>query len=278
VRRHRFSLVSHSTLCSINFTYHIADISHELRTPLTLILGPVRELVRSVSLSNGAVGDQLRMVERNADRLLRLINTILDFAAAEAGGMTSRFRPTYLGQFTANLASAFQSGVELAGLQFSIDISQLPSGLVVWVDQDKYEKIIYNLLSNALKYTLAGFIHVLTYIDPTSGRFVLEVKDTGVGIPKDELGRVFDKFHRVNSTRGRSIEGTGIGLTYVLELVKIHKGDVIVESEHGHGSIFRVFIPLGKAHLPPNDLAEVAPSDGPKGQVVSHKSVLVSDS
>jgi signal transduction histidine kinase len=249
------------------------DISHELRTPLTLILGPVRELSRK-KLST-AVHNQLSIVERNADRLLRLVTTIMDFASAEAGRMTSTFRPTYLGQFTANLASAFQSGAQLAGLGYKVDTSPLPFGLVVWVDQDKYEKIVYNLLSNALKYTLAGFVSVSTYLDSESGRFVLEVRDTGVGIPSGELEHVFERFHRVASTQGRSIEGTGIGLTYVLELVKMHKGEITVDSEPTRGSIFRVLLPLGNDHLPSESLMEVTPNDGPATLAID-RSTLVS--
>jgi signal transduction histidine kinase len=202
------------------------------------------------------VQSQLGVVERNARRLLRLVNDIMDFATAEAGRMTSVFSPTPIGPFTADLASAFRSAAELAGLKYDVDVSSLPPGHVVWVDRDKYEKIVYNLLSNAVKYTVSGSVSVVTYIDPHSNRFVLEIRDTGVGIPRAELGSVFDKFHRVSSVQGRSIEGTGIGLSFTLELVKIHKGEVTVESEPGQGSTFRVFLPLGKDHLPPASIVE----------------------
>jgi signal transduction histidine kinase len=214
-----------------------------------------------------SVREQLRVVERNAERLLRLVNDILAFASAEAGRMTLTFSPTDIGPFTANLASAFQSSAELAGLRYEVDVTHLPSGLVVWVDRDKYEKIVYNLLSNALKYTLTGFVAVSAYLDPTTARFVLEVRDTGIGIPKDELGNIFNKFHRVTSTHGRSIEGTGIGLTFLMELVKLLKGEVTVESEPNRGSVFRVFLSLGKDHLHPDSLVEDdAPGGWPKPQ------------
>jgi signal transduction histidine kinase len=236
------------------------DISHELRTPLTLIIGPVNELLQSATLSTG-VQNQLGIVERNARRLLRLVNNIMDFATAEAGRMTSVFSPTPLGPFTADLASAFRSAAELAGLKYDVDVSPLPPGHVVWVDRDKYEKIVYNLLSNAVKYTVSGSVSVVTYINPHSNRFVLEIQDTGVGIPRAELGSVFDKFHRASSVQGRSIEGTGIGLSFTMELVKMHKGEITVESEPGKGSTFRVFLLLGKDHLPPASVVEEEPTN-----------------
>jgi signal transduction histidine kinase len=257
-------------------TAFFTNISHELRTPLTLILGPVSELLNG-SASTGSGGalpsgarTQLDIVERNAKRLLRLVNTIMDFATAEAGRTTSTFTPTALGEYTADLASAFRSAAGLADLVYIVDIAKIPNGLLVYVDRDKWEKIVYNLLSNAIKYTLAGSVHVRAYVDTTGkanasaeadlslgqDRFVLEVEDTGVGIPSGELGSVFDKFHRARTAQGRSIEGTGIGLAYTLELVKAHRGVVTVESTPGKGSKFRVHLLLGKAHLPPGSVVE----------------------
>jgi signal transduction histidine kinase len=180
----------------------------------------------------------------------------MEFATAQAGRLSATFRPTHLGSFTADLASIFRSAAEHAGLEYNVDTSRVPSGLVVWVDRDKYEKIVYNLLSNALKYTLAGSIAVSIHLDRIADRFVLEVRDSGIGIPSEELASVFDKFHRVTSTRGRIIEGTGIGLSYTRELVRIHKGDVTVESKLGEGSVFRISIPLGRGHLDTESVIE----------------------
>lgn len=175
----------------------------------------------------------------------------MDFATVEAGRMSARFRSTLIGSFTADLASAFRSASELAGLRYNVDcVTHVPAGLLVWIDREKYEKVVYNLLSNAIKYTLKGTVAIDLFID--KDRFVLEVRDSGVGIPRDELGSVFDKFQRVSSAHGhgRTIEGTGIGLSYTLELVKMHQGLITVESELGKGSTFRVSLPLGKDHLP----------------------------
>jgi signal transduction histidine kinase len=229
----------------------VLDISHELRTPLTLILGPISELMSAnISLPTSAQAS-LGIAERNARRLLKLVNTVLDFSIAEAGRMTARFVPTALGPFTADLASAFRSAAELAGLQYTVDCAtRVPTGLLVWVDRDKYEKVVYNLLSNAIKYTVEGWVRIGAHVD--GDRFVLEVSDSGIGIPRAELRSVFDKFHRTSSVhgQGRTIEGTGIGLSYTQELVKMHKGEITVDSEPGVGSTFRVFFSLGKDHLP----------------------------
>jgi signal transduction histidine kinase len=217
---------------------------------LTLILGPISELVRLAGLPAGVLAS-LEIAQRNAQRLLRLVNTILEFAAGEAGRMTAQFAPTALGPFTADLASAFRSAAELAGLQYDVDCTTgVPTGLLVWVDRDKYEKVMYNLLSNAIKYTAKGMVRVSTHVD--GNRFVLEVGDSGIGIPSAELRSIFEKFHRASTAhgQGRTIEGTGIGLSYTRELVKIHNGEITVESAPGVGSTFRVFLQLGKAHLP----------------------------
>jgi signal transduction histidine kinase len=184
----------------------------------------------------------------------------MEFATAEAGRLTTTFRPTYLGPFTTDLAGIFRSAAERGGLQYDVDSTGIPPGLIAWIDRDKYEKIVYNVLSNALKYTLAGSILVSIYLDARAARFVFEVRDTGVGIPSEELGSVFEKFHRVTSTQGRSIEGTGIGLSYTRELVKIHGGDITVESQLGVGSVFRVLIPLGRDHVPSDSVVDDLPA------------------
>jgi hypothetical protein len=191
----------------------------------------------------------------------------MDFATAEAGRLTFSFRDTMLGPRTADLASAFRSAAEVAGLEYLVDVDEVAQDTRVWVDPDKYEKIVYNLLSNALKYTHAGSVCVRAYVEgpkqpdwadrSDEGRFVLEISDTGVGIPRAELGKIFEKFHRAkNASSGRRIEGTGIGLSFVRELVRGHGGDVTVESEMGKGSIFRVKLPLGRGHLPMGDVVE----------------------
>ena len=229
-------------------TTFFSNVSHEFRTPLTLMLGP---LLDTLAEQNGplpaTVANELTVVHRNGLRLLKLVNTLLDFSRIEAGRVQASFVLTDLAAFTAELASVFRSAVEKANLTLTIDAPLLD--VPTYVDRDMWEKVVLNLVSNAFKFTLAGGITVRL---SKEGRQVrLAVQDTGSGIPPEELPRLFERFHRVEGTKGRTHEGTGIGLALVQELVKIHGGTVSVESEVGRGSTFTVAIPVGKDHLPP---------------------------
>jgi len=175
-----------------------------------------------------------------------LVNTLLEFSRIEAGRVEASYEPTDLGAVTTEIAGNFRSACEKAGLRLTVDCQSLPEP--VYVDRDMWEKIVLNLLSNAFKYTLEGEIEVL--ICPEQGKAVLSVQDTGCGILDHEIPRLFERFHRVEGVRGRTHEGTGIGLAFVQELVKLHGGNVVVESLHGTGSRFTVSLPFGTAHLP----------------------------
>ena len=233
-------------------TDFFSNVSHEFRTPLTLMLGPLEELQRQASrtLSDDAA-QALATAHRNSLRLLKLVNTLLDFSRIEAGRTDASFEPTDLAAVTAELASAFRSAADAAGLRLVIDCAALPEP--VYVDRDMWEKVVLNLLSNAIKFTLEGDIRVsLTWQDGTAR---LQVSDTGIGIPRADLPRMFERFHRVRQDGGRTHEGTGIGLALVRELVTLHGGTAGVESLEGHGSVFTVTIPGGTAHLPPERVA-----------------------
>ncbi|NOK15492.1 hybrid sensor histidine kinase/response regulator [Corallococcus carmarthensis] len=226
-------------------TAFFSNVSHEFRTPLTLILGPVEDALAKTTKS--LEGESLDLVRRNALRLYKLVNTLLDFSRMEAGRAQASYAPVDLSVFTTSLASAFQSAVESAGLRLVVDCPPLPEPL--YVDPEMWEKVVLNLLSNAVKYTYHGEIRVsLRWEDAQA---VLRVEDTGVGIPEEELPRVFERFYRVRVTQGRSHEGTGIGLALVQELVKLHGGNVGVTSQLGKGTTFTVRLPGGTAHLPP---------------------------
>jgi len=175
-----------------------------------------------------------------------MVGALLDFSRMEAGRAQATFVPTDLAAFTVDLASAFRSAVESAGLTLDVDCPALPEP--IYVDPEMWEKVVLNLLSNALKYTHRGGIGVR--LGWEEDRAVLSVRDTGVGIPEDELPRIFERFYRARANYGRSYEGTGIGLALVQELVKLHGGSVDVESTLGEGSTFTVQIPRGFAHLP----------------------------
>ncbi|RKH49326.1 response regulator [Corallococcus sp. AB050B] len=221
------------------------NISHEFRTPLTLMLGPLEDVLAQVPVTEGARKD-LELVHRNAGRLLRLVNTLLEFSRLEAGRIDSSFEPTGLAAFTQELTGHFRSAIERTGLTFSVECDGPPEP--VWVDRQMWEKVVFNLLSNALKFTFQGGIRVRQEV--RGNDVLLRVFDTGTGIPEAELPHLFERFHRVRNARSRTHEGTGIGLALVSELVALHGGDVSVESEEGRGSTFTVRIPRGSSHLP----------------------------
>ena len=227
-------------------TAFFSNVSHEFRTPLTLMLGPLEDLLAksdSLPTDDRAL---LAVAQRNGIRLLRLVNTLLDFARIEAGRAQATYQPTDLRVLTEDLASNFRSACERAGIRLLVDCESVPDP--VYVDREMWEKIVLNLLSNAFKFTFEGEI-ALRIRDADNG-VVLTVSDTGTGIPPDELPRMFERFHRVENARGRSHEGSGIGLALVSELVKLHGGSICVESELGQGTKFAVRIPKGTAHLP----------------------------
>ncbi|WP_067067306.1 ATP-binding protein [Roseateles chitosanitabidus] len=229
-------------------TAFFSNVSHEFRTPLTLMLGPLEELLTAPGL-DAPQRDRLALALRNAGRLQRLVNTLLDFSRIEAGRALARYEATDLAALTRDLASTFRSAMERAGLDFVVDCPALPEP--VFVDREMWEKVVLNLLSNAFKFTLRGAVTVRLRAqghDPREA--MLEVADTGTGIPPDELPRVFERFHRVAGAEGRSHEGSGIGLALVQELVKLHGGHIEAASVMGEGSLFRVRVPLGSAHLP----------------------------
>ncbi len=225
-------------------TVFFSNISHELRTPLTLLLGPTES---ALSSKDGALkGADLAMVHRNELRLLKLVNTLIDFSRIEAGRIQASFEPTDLSSLTADVASAFRSAMERAGLGFTVACEPLDEA--VYVDRQMWERIVLNLLSNAFKFTFEGRVELT--LKRVNEFIELTVRDTGVGIAPDQLPRIFERFHRIENVRARTYEGTGIGLALVEELVKLHGGSVQAESELGAGSSFRVTIPAGKAHLP----------------------------
>ena len=240
-------------------TAFFSNVSHEFRTPLTLMLGPLDDVGARTDVPADVV-EQLRMVRRNGLRLQRLVNTLLDFSRIEAGRAQARFEPVDLNALTRELASSFDSAVDRAGLRLVVDCERINGE--VYADRSMWEKIVLNLLSNAFKYTLAGSIEVS--LRATGEAVVLRVADTGVGIPHDELPKVFDRFHRIESTRGRSHEGSGIGLALVLELVKLHGGSIGVDSQVGVGTTFTVSMPVGRAHLPAEFVHE-APTESTAG-------------
>ncbi|HEX5659845.1 MAG TPA: ATP-binding protein, partial [Polyangiales bacterium] len=228
-------------------TAFFSNVSHEFRTPLTLMLGPLEDALADAATPLAASQrERMLLVQRSGLRLLKLVNTLLDFSRIEAGRVQASYEATDLAAVTRDLASTFRSTVERGGLALQVACEALPEP--AWVDREMWEKIVLNLISNAFKHTFAGTIRVA--LREVDGEAQLTVADTGVGIPASELPRLFERFHRVQGARGRSYEGSGIGLALVQELAKLHGGTVHVESELERGTTFTLRIPLGHAHLP----------------------------
>lgn len=225
-------------------TLFFSNVSHEFRTPLTLMLGPLEDSL-AAPLPEQQRG-RLEVAHRNSLRLLKLVNSLLDFSRIEAGRAQASYEAVDLSAFTAELASNFRSACERAGLLLIVDCPTLPE--LAYVDRDLWEKIVLNLLSNAFKFTFEGQIAVR--LRAVNGSATLSIEDTGVGIPEAELPRLFERFHRIEGQRSRTYEGSGIGLALVQELVKLHHGNIRVESKPERGTTFAVSVPFGRVHLP----------------------------
>ncbi|GAA4861518.1 ATP-binding protein [Actinomycetospora straminea] len=234
-------------------TEFFSNVSHEFRTPLTLIMGPVEELRAAPDVDPERWRAELEVVHRNGRRLGRLVNSLLDFSRLDAGRRRARYVPTDLGPATEELAGLFRSAMERAGLSY--EVACPPTGRPVLLDRAAWEQIVLNLLSNALKFTTAGRVSVR--VETAGDAAVLHVADTGVGVPADELPRLFERFHRVEGAGGRSGEGSGIGLALVRELVGLHGGEVTATSEFGAGTTMTVRLPFGRAHLPADRVVDV---------------------
>ena len=244
-------------------TNFFTNVSHEFRTPLTLLLGPVEEALADVS---EPLGDRqrgrLEVMQRNAQRLLKMVNSLLDFSRVESAIATARFDSIDLARYTRELASMFDSAAVRAGLRMTVDCPPLPDQ--VFVDQEHWAKIVLNLLSNAFKFTFEGGITVRLSGDGTTA--LLEVSDTGIGIAPEDVPLLFERFHRVRGATGRTHEGSGIGLALVAELTALHGGTVEVDSRPGVGTTFRVRIPFGSSHLPADLVGGSEPSVDAAGQ------------
>jgi signal transduction histidine kinase/ligand-binding sensor domain-containing protein/AraC-like DNA-binding protein/ActR/RegA family two-component response regulator len=218
-------------------TRFFANVSHELRTPLTLTIGPLEDL-RARAGGDPQVERWLDIALRNSRRLLRLVNQILDVAKLEAGAMHLAPRPLDLVPFTRGVVAAFAPVAERKGTHLTIDT---PDSLLGAFDADAIEKILTNLLSNAIKFTPSGgAVHVALSTDGASARLV--VRDSGPGIPPDQVVHVFERFYQVDESTTRSQPGTGIGLSLVKELVELHGGTIAVESG-STGTTFTATIP-----------------------------------
>ncbi|MCV7004300.1 SpoIIE family protein phosphatase [Mycobacterium gordonae] len=233
-------------------TVFLTNISHEFRTPLTLLLGPLDDELADAE-PNSLRAHRLDIARRNAARLLRLVDSLLDFSRLQAGRAAANLVTSDVGALTADIASSFSDICSRADLELVIDCQPAPAQL----DRGMWETIMLNLLSNAVKYTLAGSISVTARVD--AAHCVVVVRDTGVGIAGEDLDRLFERFYRANNVAGRSVEGTGIGLSLVRGLVDLHGGTVHIDSEVGHGTVVTIRLP--RALDKPGDHPDVGKPD-----------------
>jgi signal transduction histidine kinase len=271
-------------------TSFFSNISHEFRTPLTLLLAPLQDALRSVEAwERGSVGawerhgvgklgsrrdaitpstlkEPLHLAHRNALRLLKLVNTLLDFSRIEAGRMEAVYEPTDLATFTTELASVFRSAIERAGLQLIVDCPPLPEP--VFVDREMWEKIVLNLLSNAFKFTFEGEIRVSLY-STDRNQVILQVQDTGTGIAPEHLPHLFERFYQVRGTQARTHDGSGIGLALVHELVRLQGGTIEVSSNLEEGTCFTIVLLFGIDHLPSDRLQDEGDRNQPTRTLAS---------
>ncbi|MBV9388541.1 MAG: response regulator [Chroococcidiopsidaceae cyanobacterium CP_BM_ER_R8_30] len=238
-------------------TEFFQNISHEFRTPLTLMIGPLES---AVAQQKDLPQEQAVIALRNSRRLLRLVNQFLDLQRLDAGRMPASFRPFDLVELTSQILESFRPYCENKGLQLVTQMRRCPP---VYLDADKFDKVLYNLLSNAMKFTPAGG-KITVSVEPAGQRCLLSVSDTGIGISREQIPQLFERFrqtersqlsekgqpHTMAASANPAYEGSGLGLALVKELVELHKGQISVESVYGEGSTFKVWLQTGVAHLP----------------------------
>jgi GAF domain-containing protein/response regulator RpfG family c-di-GMP phosphodiesterase len=231
-------------------TEFFQNISHEFRTPITLIQGPLES---AVAAGVGLSLEQSAIALRNSRRLLRLVNQLLDLQRLDAGRMQPSFRPCDLVEFVSQIVESFRPYCEKKELHLVTDFSECPK---VYLDMEKFDKVVYNLLSNAMKFTPEdGTISVT--LQAQDNHCILQVKDTGIGIVQEQIPLLFERFRQAEGSENRSYEGSGLGLALVKELVELHGGQVTVDSVYGHGTTFTLWLVSGNSHLPINQVLEM---------------------
>lgn len=230
-------------------TEFFQNISHEFRTPITLIQGPLES---AVVAGEGLSYSQCAIALRNSRRLLRLVNQLLDLQRLDAGRMQPSFRPCDLVEFVSQIVESFRPYCEKKGLYLA---TQLDECSTVYLDMEKFDKVVYNLLSNAMKFTPEGGT-ISVRLKSEHDRCILQVQDTGIGIVKEQIPHLFERFRQAEGSANRSYEGSGLGLALVKELVELHGGQVTVESVYGEGTTFSLWLVTGNAHLPAQQVLE----------------------
>ncbi len=245
-----------------------ANISHEFRTPLTLIMGPLEQMLTGTGSSEQK--DQLALMLRNSQRLLTLINQLLDLSRFDSGKMRLKAAQESVIPVLKMIWASFQALAQKNQLQMEFQCEE--EEVYLYFNREQLDEIMCNLLINAIKFTPAGgkiTVSVKKIFteekknDLPSGYFQISVRDTGIGIPREQLAYIFDRFYQAETSLGQGQKGTGIGLALTKELVCLHHGEIDVTSSEGKGTEFLLRLPLGSRHLKPGDLVE--PSSQPLG-------------
>jgi adenylate cyclase len=234
-----------------------ANISHEFRTPITLTIGPLEQIMsgRYGEISQG-VHENCLVIRQNQERLLGLVNQILDLTKMEGGRMQLKAGlASHLNRFIKERTAQFDSLAEERGIELRMELDPNVEGADLYIDLENFEKVFLNLLSNAFKFTNEGWIEIKTRIDKS--KFNLVICDTGIGIKSDQLPHIFDRFHQADGSESRQYSGTGIGLALAKQITELHGGTIKARSLYGKGSAFQVSLPLGKTHLDATSIAEV---------------------
>ncbi len=231
-------------------TEFFQNISHEFRTPLTLMIGPLEAAIANKS---GLPYEQAEIALRNSRRLLRLVNQLLDLQRLDAGRMQPTFRPCNLVDFVTQTVTAFHPYCAKKGINLTTHLEPCNP---VYLDIEKFDKVLYNLLSNAMKFTPSGGSISVT-LEPAGDHCLLKVSDTGIGIRPDQIPHLFERFRQAEGSANRSYEGSGLGLALVKELVELHGGQISVDSTYGAGTHFTLWLQTGAAHLPPQQVLNI---------------------
>ena len=250
----------------VNF---FTNISHEFRTPLTLILAPLEELVTDKKNSY-ATKQSLMLIQKNVIRLLRLFNQLIDFRKVEAEQMKLRATENDLVSFVAEIMDSYKSMAKKRNIDLRLITEE--SQITVWFDVNMLDKVIFNLLSNAFKFTGDyGLVHLYISKSADGNAVVIKVEDNGVGISKAALAHAFEPFYQGDF---ENYKGSGLGLALSKELIQSHKGSISVHSEKGKGTTFTILLPLGSAHLKPEEMisGEEIPS-----QLYEHEKIFVEE-
>ncbi len=231
-------------------TEFFQNISHEFRTPLTLMIGPLESVVDH---KKDLPYEQSVIALRNSRRLLRLVNQLLDLHRLDAGRMQASFRPCDLVEFVNQIVETFRPYCEKKNINLWTQVIPCPR---VYIDSEKFDKVLYNLLSNAMKFTESGG-SITVKLEPAGDHVRMQVTDTGIGIRKEQIPHLFERFRQAEGSINRSYEGSGLGLALVKELVELHGGQISVESVYKKGTTFTAWLQTGTSHLPLEQVLEV---------------------